>query len=112
MVRPLPADFVNLNSGTVTKTTRGDGETKVAGGPRLKETQAYPPAYGVAVQQEWQQWANAEDDDDDDDDDDDGSESSISDTGYENRQLDEALTHGDFVEACSEFGTSALKWKC
>ena len=107
LCRPLPADFVNLNSGTVTKCTSASGETKVAGGPRLKETQAYPPAYGVAVQQEWQQWANAEDDDDDD-----GSESSISDTGYENRQLDEALLHGDFMEACSEFGTSAFEWKC
>ena len=109
LCRSLPADFVNLNSGTVTRCTGADGEAKVAGGPRLKETQAYPPAYGVAVQQEWQQWANAEDDDHDDDD---GSESSISDTGYENRQLDEALLHGDFVQACSEFGTSAFEWKC
>ena len=109
LCRPLPADFVNMNSGTVTKSTGADGEAKVAGGPRLKETQAYPPAYGVAVQQEWQQWANAEDDDHDGDD---GSESSISDTGYENRQLDEALLHGDFAQACSEFGTSAFEWKC
>ena len=62
LCRPLPADFVNMNSGTVTKSTGADGVTKVAGGPRLKETQAYPPAYGVAVQQEWQQWVNAEGD--------------------------------------------------
>ena len=78
--------------------------TKVAGGPRLKETQAYPPAYGVAVQQEWQQWVNAEGDDDD------GSESSVSDTGYQ--QLDEALLHGHFAETCAEFGTSAVEWRC
>ena len=107
LCRPLPADFVNMNSGTVTKSTGADGVTKVAGGPRLKETQAYPPAYGVAVQQEWQQWVNAEGDDNDDDD---GSESSVSDTGYQ--QLGAALLRGDFAEACEEFGTSASEWKC
>eukprot|EP00969_Alexandrium_andersonii_P335316 14819737-Alexandrium_andersonii.AAC.1 len=38
---------IHSNKELVTKAKRADGATAVAGGPDLKGSQSYPPAFGV-----------------------------------------------------------------
>ena len=43
------ASQVTSCEGVATKTVNNAGEVRVNGGPRLKETQAYPPGFGTGM---------------------------------------------------------------
>ena len=79
--RRLARDSCHGVEGTTTQARVGvDNRPEVTGGPRLKETQAYPIGYGQEVYAQWAEMraatqASAEDD---------GSDlSSVSDTNYQ-----------------------------
>ena len=97
-----------LSSEGTTVPSEGtiDGRARVSGGPLLKETQAYPKGYGVAVHNSWSQWRNSRMDNEDVDDDD---LSSISDTGYQ--EIPDA-SRADLAEACQSLGLSSTRWMC
>ena len=50
LYRPLPTNRVWQGRGIVTHATKADGSVSVSGGAKLKETQTYPKAFGLAIE--------------------------------------------------------------
>ena len=99
--RKLPATFrARDNDRTSIQHTSGsDSRKAVSGGPGLKETQAYPVAYGSAVLDAWE--SNQEEATEND-------AESISDSDYQEVDFE----HAKFHEACDWFGVSDTEWAC
>ena len=90
---------------TVLLVDASDGRKRVCGGPRLKETQAYPVGYGRAVHQYWEEWQAELDGEEDDAS---SVASSVSDTDY----AEISTEHGDIAEACRQLGVRTSGWDC
>ena len=109
LARTLKRDAPKGVAGTTLQmgSTIG-GRNRVCGGPRLKESQAYPPGYGVAVQRYW--WEHYINLNGEEDGDGEVSEvaSSVSDTDY----TEISTEHGDIEQACEQLGASTTTWRC
>ena len=106
MARSLPRDAqLGVEGTTVRMGPTTDGRQRVCGGPRLKESQAYPEGYGRAVHDYWQQHyiTNAGDSDGED-----SVASSVSDTDY----VQISTEHGEIDDACQQLGVNTTVWRC
>ena len=115
MARTLKRDAPKGVEGTTVKMADTiDGRSRVCGGPRLKESEAYPEGYGKAVHDNW--WHNYSNLNGDNTstvkwhNDGEVSEvaSSVSDTDY----MEISTQHGEIGEACQQLGVSSTAWRC
>lgn len=91
---------------TVNMADASDGRKRVCGGPRLKESQAYPVGYGKAVHQYWQERQEEVEGEDAASSD----ASSVSDTNYQDLEI--STEHSGLVDALGQLGVPTSTWDC
>ena len=107
LARTLKRDApLGVEGTTVKMADTIDGRSRVCGGPRLKESQAYPEEYGKAVHENW--WHNYKAHNDGDICDVSDVASSVSDTDY----MEISTEHGEIKEACDGLGVRSTSWMC